>query len=739
MKKRALKAVSFCLCISLAVTSLCFGINAVINNNVIENDKDTNLTENKENNNKEISKDETVYVLAGADGSVKKIIVSDWIKNSIGNQAINDRSELSDIVNVKGNETYTINGDNIKVWDAAGNDIYYQGDIEKELPVNINITYFLDGKEISPSELAGKNGHLVIRYDYFNNQYEYVEIDGKKEKIYVPFAMLTGMLLDNDVFTNVDVTNGKLINDGTRTVVVGIAFPGFQENLNIEKEKFEIPDYVEISADVKNFESSMTVTIAANEIFNEFDELKFDSADSISDAISELTNAMNKLIDGSSELYGGLSVLLDKSKELTAGINSLASGAEQLKNGSSDLKTGASDLYNGAAALNSGLKKIVSNNKELNNGAKQIFESLLDTANKQIKSAGLDVPALTIENYNDTLNAVISSLDENNVYKKALEEVTAAVESQRGYITSKVEETVKENVKNQVTASVRSEISNKVTEAVRNDIESKIIYELTGMDKESYYSSLKNGMIDEATDIALKNAIDLKMNSEKVKNLIESNINLQFQSPEIIALIESASDAQMASDDIRILISSNTENEIKKAISENMAGDKVQQTLSAASEGAKSLISLKSSLDSYNAFYIGLQSYTSGVSSAYDGASSLEKGAMSLKNGTEKLYEGSEQLYNGILELKNGVPVLTDGVTRLHDGSLRLSDGLKEFNEQGIEKITAVLNGDLKNIAVRLRAVSDVSENYKSFSGINDNMNGKVKFIYRTDSIKIAE
>ncbi|MEG0894856.1 MAG: hypothetical protein RSE93_04015, partial [Oscillospiraceae bacterium] len=221
--------------------------------------KETEVPKDKDKQN--MSKDETVYVIAQSNGAVNKIIVSDWIKNTLGNATISDKSALTDVDNVKGDETYTINNDNVCVWDAKGNDIYYQGNIEKELPVDISVSYKLDGKSISPEELAGKSGQVTIRFDYKNNQYEMVDVDGKQEKIYVPFVMLTGMLLDNSVFNNVDVSNGKLINDGNNIAVVGIAFPGLQSNLNINKEKLEIPDYVEITADVENFEMMNTVTV----------------------------------------------------------------------------------------------------------------------------------------------------------------------------------------------------------------------------------------------------------------------------------------------------------------------------------------------------------------------------------------------------------------------------------------------------------------------------------------------
>ena len=291
-----------------------------------------------------VSKDETVYVLVDAEGSTKKIIVSDWLKNSKQSKEIKDYSELKEVENVKGDEEYTMGGNNVRVWDADGNDIYYQGNIDKELPVSVSVSYKLDGKAISPEELAGKSGKVTIRYTYKNNQYEMRDINGKQEKIYVPFAMLTGIVLDNDVFTNIEVSNGKMINDGDRTAVMGIAFPGLQSSLGIDNAKLEIPEYVEITADANNFKLSNTVTVATNEIFNKMDSEKSDSADDLENSLGTLTDAISQLVDGSSQLYDGLSTLLDKSGELISGINQLAAGASKLKSGAGQLSGGASEL-----------------------------------------------------------------------------------------------------------------------------------------------------------------------------------------------------------------------------------------------------------------------------------------------------------------------------------------------------------------------------------------------------------
>ena len=343
---------------------------------------------------KKPSKDETVYVLANADGSVKKIIVSDWIKNN-GGKTVSDKTELSDIKNVKGDESYVMDTDNMREWNADGKDIYYQGTISKALPVDLKVSYELDGKPVSAESLAGKSGKVTIRFDYTNNQYKNVSIDGKNTKIYVPFVMLTGLLLDNDIFTNVEISNGKIINDGDRIIAVGFALPGMQENLNLSRDKVDIPDFVEITADVNNFALSNTLTVAANSIISDLDVSKLDSADDLQASLTELSSAMSKLLDGSSELYGGLSELLLKSKELISGVDKLANGA--------------SALSDGAAALSAGLSELVSNNDTLNAGAKQVFDTLLSTVSQKLKDNGITVDTLTVENYKTVIGGLLEN------------------------------------------------------------------------------------------------------------------------------------------------------------------------------------------------------------------------------------------------------------------------------------------------------------------------------------------
>lgn len=761
MSKTTKKILAICLCAALCLGGA--GMAFAQASSKKADDQPVSAAQQAAELQQKISKDETVYVLTGADGSVKKIIVSDWLKNELGSASVADKSDLSDIENVKGDESYTINGDNMTVWDAQGNDIYYQGNIQKELPVGLSVRYYLDGKSISPEELKGKSGKVTIRFDYENRQYETVQINGVNQRIYVPFAMLTGMILDNDTFQNVQITNGKLVNDGDRTVVVGLAFPGLQENLNLSRDDLSIPDSVEITADVTNFSLGMTVTLACNDLFSQLGDVDLTSLDSTS-ALDQLTGAMDQLLNGSSALYEGLSTLLDKSGELVSGVEELAQGAAAIKSGADSVDDGAAQLKAGLADLSSGLNTLSANSEAMNSGAKQVFNSLLETAATQIRAKGLNVPDLTIENYAGELNTLIKSLDETTVYETALKQVTDAVEAQRPVITQKVTEAVRQQVETKVAAAVRQQVTKEVTAAVQQQVTAtvtdtvqqqvaeQVIQAAANMSKADYDTAVAAGIIPQQTQDAVNAAIQSQMGSEAVQSKIAENvsaqmaseavqskitenIDTQISSEAVQATITENTDAQLQTEAIQATIQQQTELQVQKAISENMASDAVQSQLKKASEGAQTLIALKASLDDYNTFYLGLLTYTGGVDDAAAGANALYAGADQLKDGTAQLRAGAAQLYNGVLQLQDGTPALVSGVTQLKDGAMQLSEGLQQFNRDGIQKLVNLLQNDVGDLSARVQATIDVSKDYRSFAGISDDAEGQVKFIYRTDEI----
>lgn len=318
-----------------------------------------------------VEKEETVYVNADARGTVKNITVSSWLKNGDGAEELTDVTRLTDVVNVKGDETFTQDGDTY-VWAADGRDIYYQGETAEALPVDVKVTYYLDEKEVNPEELAGKSGKVKIRFDYENHSTQKTEIGGKETELYVPFVAASTLILDSDRFVNVEVENGRILSDGKNTVVAGVAMPGLYDSLdllNLEGfEDVDIPEYVEVTADVTDFELAMTATILMPDVLSRLDTDDMDGFDDLKEDMEELNDATYELIDGCVELDDGVQELKDNMPDLWDGAVELDDGAVELNDGAWELDDGAQDLMDGADKLNDGAKDIREGAKELDQG-----------------------------------------------------------------------------------------------------------------------------------------------------------------------------------------------------------------------------------------------------------------------------------------------------------------------------------------------------------------------------------
>ena len=613
-------------------------------------------------------KDETVYVLANPDGSARRVIVSDYLSNPDGADTIADVSNLEKIQNVKGDEAFADD-----VWQAKGNEIYYQGDSSEALPVELKISATLDGTEIAPADLAGRSGHVTLRFDYAVS----ASYTKDAETVAMPFAVITGALLDNEVFANVSVKNGQAVNDGDRTVAVGLCVPGLTTGLKLESDKVELPEYLEISADVKNFSLPVTVTLATNEAFAALDADKLQDADALKEAADKLTDAMTQLLDGSNQLYNGLNDLKDGTTNLNNGINQLADGTDS--------------LAAGADTLSTGLTTLTANNETLVGGARQVFETLLAQANAALIQAGVDA-TLTVENYADVLGKLVEAVSEEGVTAQARAQVEAAVRAQA------------DAVRSEVTKAVRPQVEAQVTEAVKENVMAQILA-TQNLTMEKYEAAQKAGLVTDAQ-----------------RQQLEGALNQQMRTAQVQQVIAQQTEAQMTSDTVADLIEQNTEEQIGLLVDQNMQSETVQAQIAAACEQGAPLVTLKAQLDSYNTFYTGLIAYTNGASDAASGAAQLKAGA--------------DTLQSGAAQLKDAMPALTDGVNKLVDGAKALADGLITFDADGVSKLTSAINEDLDPLLARAQLLIEAAQSYNNYSGLAEGMDGAVRFIYRTDAIE---
>lgn len=435
---------------------------------------------------KEIGKEETVYVIADNTGKEQKIIVSDHLINNDDKDTLEDASTLKDIENVKGDETFTQSGNKV-TWQADGNDIFYQGTSESELPVTQKLTYYLDGKEVTPEELAGKSGEVTIRFDYTNNQKVTAKIDGKDEDIYVPFMAVSGMIL-GDEFSDIEVENGKVISDGSNNVVVGYALPGLKESLNVKDDDFDgdvtIPDYVEVKAKVENFKLDTTMTVVMN-------ATNFISADSDNDTskldevFDTLTDAMDQLTDGSAELADGVDTLKSKMGDFKDGVGTLQSGVHAYTDGAGKIASGITQLSdsiptlsNGVGTLNSSAATIADGVELLDNTLKTSFTDQEKAAMQTQASSAVDAQAEAIKN---RASAAVDAQAEaiKNQASSTVDAQAEAIRSQASAVVDAQAEAIKtqaeavvdgqaEAIKNQAAQQASAKFDNGQYEAIKN-------------------------------------------------------------------------------------------------------------------------------------------------------------------------------------------------------------------------------------------------------------------------------
>ena len=454
----------------------------------------------------ENTKHERVYVVAGADGTVKSITDSVRLENTDGLDELADRTMLTAIHNVGGNETFTLEGETL-TWKADGKNVIYQGTSEKApvmLPV---VTLTLDGEEISAADLKEKTGEAVLTVTY-------------RTEGLAPTLVLSVLPIPEEGISGLKTENAAVLTEAGRSVLVGWAVPNMDASLQLP-ESFSATFHAD-HADLgwmMTFCSSDPLEAACREIDARI-------GDSDPEALLKETAALlTALKDGTD-----LPRTEGKTKEIVDRINELNNGLKDLDNGALQLAEGAQQVSDGAAALNTGLGTLEKNNEALNSGAKQIFDAILNTANRQIADsgladAGITIPTLTAENYVEVLDGVIAQLDPDALKATA---------------SAKVAEEVRKQVasnEDQIRAGVQEAVQGKVLEAV---------LKAAGFDMtaEQYAAALKGGLVTKDQAAQVDAALEAQMNREDILAQTETAVQEQIKK-----LVTENTEAYLAKDE----------------------------------------------------------------------------------------------------------------------------------------------------------------------------------------------
>ena len=453
----------------------------------------------------ENKKHERVYVVAGADGTVNSITDSIRLENTDGLEELVDRTMLTDIQNVGGNETFTLEGETL-IWKADGKNVTYQGTSDKTPAVLPSVTLTLDGEEISAADLKEKNGEAVLTVTY--------RTEGK-----APALALSVLPLPEEGISDLKTENAAVLTEADRSVLVGWAVPNIDDSLQLPASfsaSFHA-DHADLGW-MLTFCSSDPLEAACREI---------DSRVNVDPdaALQEITSLLTALRDGAD-----LPETEGKTKEITDRINELNKGLKDLDAGAVKLADGAQQVSDGAIALNTGLGTLKKNNEALNGGAEKIFAAILNTANEQIAvsglaDAGVTMPALTAENYAEVLDGVIAQFDPDTLKAAASAKVAEEVRKQVAANEDKIREGVRETVKG------------KVLEAV---------LKAAGFDMtaEQYAAALKGGLVTKEQAAQVETAVDARMNSEEILTRTETAFQDQMDK-----LVTENTEAYLAKDE----------------------------------------------------------------------------------------------------------------------------------------------------------------------------------------------
>ena len=667
--------------------------------------------------NSEVYKEETVYVNAKASGKTDKVTVSNWLKNSgsvSGN--LEDESTLSDIKNVKGDEKYTADGDKL-TWSTDSEDIYYQGTTDKKLPVSVKLKYYLDGKEMKPSELKGKSGHLKITVDYKNNEKKNVSVDGKDTEVYTPFVMMTGMILPNETFSNVTIDNGKIISDGNKNIVVGFGMPGLKDSLNLsseESDKVTIPESLSIEADVKDFTMSSTYTVALSDLLDDMNMDDIADVDDLQTALDDLEDAALQLVSGSDTLADGAGTLADGVNTYTEGVDTLNAGIQkylgsngelsgsvtEYVNGVNKVVKGVQDYTDGVSTLADGVSSYVDGEKQLAAGASQLTQ--LSTGLKKVQSAIAKMEASTDGKGKDREDIKVAS-SELAAGTQALEDSlgTKQVQALMAQVGSMVQ-TGNELIAQ--TEQLESGMQKGVAEPVTN-----IVKELTVLQKEldglnTQLTNLKTTCESKVTELntaiddynnkvaAAKNAANTS--SEKISQSIQaleiqkSKASSDAEKQQLQQSIDALKNAKTAADGLKNV------NTVEKA---SISIDNID-----TSDITKGIITLTGNLQTASKTMEGLGSQLGEMQTKLDTITAAKDKIPadqlnSLTSNITKLNAGMQGLDAGISELAAGIstldsetsaqfPTAIQGITALNKGFAQLS-GYNDSLVSGANKL----------------------------------------------------
>lgn len=729
-----------------------------------ENTSKTNESSDKQTTSS-TKKTETVYAVLNGDGSLSDIVVSGWLHNDFGIKNLKEKLNLTDVKNVKTDEVPEDNNGEY-TWNSDSNDIYYQGNSTEQLPVTMQITYELDGQQLSQEELKGKSGHLKINIHLTNVNSETKTINGKNVIIH-PFYVAGGMLsLNNDHYSNATCDQGKIVTDGSKQMLVFAAVPGLKDTLDSAdlskvSDQLSIGDDINIECDVTDCDELNLMMGMSNEedISDILDEV--DSIEELTNGITKLMDADDQLVDGSQKLADGTQQLITESEPLTSSsgsIRTLSDGALTLNSGALRLKAALAQYTDGVGQLNDGVNALYA----IPDGANQISlgmttpteegkpESSL-TGGAAALTAGLQNmkqqvdDGLSAENVTAMMTQLDTAISALNSLKDTLTKDTETLNDLKSTLSGATDQL--DGLKTVMTGFVASSATS-LTVSI-GAIDTSIA---------SIDAALAN-IPDDGVDTVAKDTLNAsKAALETQKATLEAQ--LKVLSGDASGLPAQLQQATQTLSQMNTTIDSSLEKlaglgtDVDDAIATMGA---LKTTLEASTSQLGALANMKDTMDAgFDQLIAGSQKISAGIDQVNTGVQALAEqsktGIDKVKTATSQLASNNEVINEGMASLQTGTQTvanqsdsfnqmadgldsLKDAFVTLNDGAQQLADGQKQFRQDGLDQLKEKVDLSVDEVEMLKEIMDDIKSmnmQYKEYAGNNPDMDVTTRYVFRT-------
>ncbi len=707
-----------------------------------------------------LEKEETIYAKLEGNGQVSEVIVSEHLKETYENET-EDKTKLENIKNINGNEKFTLENGRL-VWSSTGKDIYYQGNTTLELPISLNISYYLNGEEKTVKEMLGKSGQVKIVLKYTNNDRRTSIINGKATTLYAPFVIATSTILSNSTNKNINVTNGKVITNGESSVVVMLSTPGLYESLGISQLKGM--DQATITYDTDSFSLSSIYSIATPKVIESSDLQVFDKMDGIFNSVNTLISSSNKIQDGSKQLLEGANTLSD-------GVTKLADGVNTVYQGSNSITEAVQLAINNAKEDNSpaiSQEKLAEIKEQSVLGAKQVIDIKADeignaasnaansSISEQLSSIGNSAQALAKQEIDSKADQIGNTASNN-----ALQTINQQLDAIGSQASNTAQSMITEDSINQIKQGIVNGAKQTLTDEFDNQVAQKA---LEALNQNATYTELKNKRsqipASELQRLATACQEQVIANEDKDACFLLKSIKIMEDTAKATAVATArqtvTSTAQNIADqtvtqvipNVVNEIASNTAKETAKTIAQNVASETAKNTAqtiaqqvanSTAQKTAQQVAQETARETAKSTAYQVAEDVAGKVSTSV----AIEVANKAKETATSEtiakltpLFSGLKQLTDGLNEMNQKVSLLDNGAQELTNGIGTLNSGIELFNTQGINKINSLVNGDIKTIKDKLSELAKISANYKTFDDIPDNADGSSKIIMVVNAVE---